>query len=166
MSRLVVRRRFLQTAAGALVAAKPIVLANPAIEEAAQSTPPSDRLRFAIIGVGMQGSGLLKNALTLGGVECVGAADLYDGRHTLAKQITGNENLPSTRHYHDLLERKDIDCIIAAVPDHWHKRVVTDACNSGKDIYCEKPMSHTVEQGFEMVHAAENNRRGVQLSSA
>jgi predicted dehydrogenase len=165
MSKLLPRRRFLQTAAVAAGASKAILLAQPAIENASQITPASDRLRFAMIGVGMQGSGLLGNAITLPGVECVAAADLYDGRHTLAQQITGNPNLPTTRRYHDLLERKDIDCIIAAVPDFWHMRVVTDACKAGKDIYCEKPMSHTIDQGFEMVQAAKTNNRIVQIGS-
>jgi predicted dehydrogenase len=113
----------------------------------------------------MQGSGLLSTAIQLPGVECVAAADLYDGRHTLAKEITGNPSLPTTRRYQELLDRKDIDCLIAAVPDHWHKRVVVDACNAGKDIYCEKPMSHTAAQGFEMVEAARKNSRLVQIGS-
>jgi predicted dehydrogenase len=95
----------------------------------------------------------------------VAAADLYDGRHTLAKQITNNPNLPTTRRYQELLDRKDIDCLIAAVPDHWHMRVVVDACQAGKDIYCEKPMSHTIPQGFEMVAAAQHNKRIVQIGS-
>ena len=118
-----------------------------------------------MIGVGMQGSGLLANAIGLPGIECVAAADLYDGRHTLAKEITNNSNLPTTRRYQELLDRKDIDCIVAAVPDHWHKRVVVDACNAGKDIYCEKPMSHTIAQGYEMVEAAKRNSRIVQIGS-
>lgn len=113
----------------------------------------------------MQGSGLLTGAITLPGVECVAAADLYDGRHTLAKEITNNPGLYVTRKYQELLDRKDIDCIIAAVPDHWHKRVVTDACNAGKDIYCEKPMSHTISDGFDMVAAAAKNNRIVQIGS-
>ena len=70
----------------------------------------------------MQGSGLLAAALTLPGVECVAAADLYDGRHTLAKELTNNPKLFTTRKYQELLDNKDIDCIVAAVPDHWHKR--------------------------------------------
>ena len=118
-----------------------------------------------MIGIGMQGSGLLGTAITLPGVECVGAADLYDGRHTLAREITGNPNRPATRRYRDLLDRKDIDCIVAAVPDHWHMRVVVDACNAGKDIYCEKPMSLAAEQGFSMVGAAAKNNRIVQIGS-
>jgi predicted dehydrogenase len=126
---------------------------------------PAERVRFGMIGIGMQGSGLLGNAIGLPGIECVAAADLYDGRHLLARQITGNAALPTTRHYQELLERKDVDCIVAAVPDHWHMRVVVDACNAGKDIYCEKPMSHTAAQGFQIVAAAEKNRRIVQIGS-
>ena len=113
----------------------------------------------------MQGSGLLGMAITIPGVECVGAADLYDGRHTLAKEITGNTSLPTSRQYKDLLDRKDVDCIVAAVPDHWHRRVVVDACNAGKDIYCEKPMSHNVADGMAMVEASHKNNRIVQIGS-
>src|SRR5438874_1862422 len=106
------RREFLQTgatAAGALVGSKTILLdADPAM---AQTMPvaPSDRVRFGMIGVGMQGSDLLPKANTLPGVECVAAADLYDGRHTFAKELTNNPSLPTTRRYQELLDRKDID---------------------------------------------------------
>ena len=156
------RRQFLR--AGAF-AASGVLLAQEPVGDSEKWIPPSDRVRFGIIGIGMQGSGLLPNAIGLPGVECAGAADLYDGRHTLAKEITGNPALPTTRRYQDLLDRKDIDCIVAAVPDHWHKRVVIDACNAGKDIYCEKPMSHAAPEGFEMVEAARRNKRIVQIGS-
>ena len=152
-------------AAGSLAAGRGILLDPPALGQASKPVAPSDRIRFGMIGIGMQGSGLLPEAISLPGVECVGAADLYDGRHTLAKEITNNPSLPVTRHYKELLDRKDIDCIVAAVPDHWHKRVVVDACNAGKDIYCEKPMSHSAEQGFEMVEASHKNNRIVQIGS-
>jgi predicted dehydrogenase len=162
------RRKFLQTSAlatGGLLAAGTIQLeAHPSAHITAK-VAPGDTLRFGIIGVGMQGSGLLPGALSIPGMECVGAADLYDGRHTLAKEITGNPNLFTTRRYQDLLDRKDIDCIIAAVPDHWHKKVVVDACAAGKDIYCEKPMSHTAAEGFEMIGAARKYNRIVQIGS-
>lgn len=162
------RRRFLKTSAmatGALLAPKGILLEQEMPAQSSKRVPASERVRLGIIGIGMQGSGLLPNAISLPGVECVGAADLYDGRHTLAKEITANPNLPTTRRYQELLDRKDIDCLIAAVPDHWHKRVVVDACQAGKDIYCEKPMSHTIPQGFEMVEAAHRNKRIVQIGS-
>jgi predicted dehydrogenase len=155
------RRHFLK---GGAVAASNLFLLRDEIPAQTQAAP-SDKVRFGIVGIGMQGSGLLPSAIGLPGIECVGAADLYDGRHTLAREITGNPKLPVSRNYRDLLNRKDIDCIVAAVPDHWHMRVVVDACNAGKDIYCEKPMSHTIPQGFAMVDAAERNKRIVQIGS-
>jgi predicted dehydrogenase len=161
------RRRFLQTGAlGVAGLMKPGAMLLEA-QSTSQTKPvaPSDRVRFGMIGIGMQGSGLLPNAVSLPGVECVAAADLYDDRHTLAKQLTNNSSLPTTRHYRELLDRKDIDCIVAAVPDHWHKRVVVDACNAGKDIYCEKPMSHKAPEGFEMIAASKKNNRIVQIGS-
>src|SRR5881275_3139819 len=126
--------------------------------------PPSDTIRFGIIGVGMQGSGLLRTAIRLPGVECVAACDLYDGRQELAKEIV-DKPIPTTRRYHELLENKDIDCLIAAVPDHWHKQIVVDAVSAGKDIYCEKPMSHTAAEGAEMADAAKRTGRIVQIGS-
>ncbi len=162
------RRQFLQTtagAAGALLAAKTIFLDPMPAEAYVQKVAPSDRLRLGIIGVGMQGAPLLAAALTLPGVECVAACDLYDGRHTLAKEITRNPGLPTTRRYHDLLNNKEIDCIIAAVPDHWHKQIVIDTLNAGKDIYCEKPMSHTAAEGYDMAAAQQKTGRVVQIGS-
>src|SRR6266404_4105120 len=110
------RRQFLHRtagAAGALAASPTIFLEPEHIPLPLQSTPPSDRLRFGIIGVGMQGNGLLKDAIQLPGVECVAACDLYDGRHTLAQEIVGKK-IPTTRRYKDLLDNKEIDCLIAA----------------------------------------------------
>lgn len=162
------RRNFIRTGAlgtGALLTTRTINLDPQPYLIPDRKVSPADVVRFGIIGVGMQGSGLLNGAITLPGAECVAAADLYDGRHTLSKEITGNPNLYTTRNYAELLKRKDIDCIIAAVPDHWHRRIVVDACNAGKDIYCEKPMSHTIADGFAMVDAAKKNNRIVQIGS-
>src|SRR5580658_6458114 len=139
------RRQFLQTtagAAGAALAPRSILLNAEPLSEASQSAAPSDRLRFGIVGVGMEGSNLLATAIQLPGVECVAAADLYDGRHELAREIVG-KTIPTTRRYKELLDNKEIDAIIVAVPDHWHKQVVVDAIEAGKDAYCEKPFSHT-----------------------
>ena len=159
------RREFLQTsagAAGALLAAKTVLLDPQPMQAYPQA---SDRLRFGIIGVGMQGSGLLANAITLPGIECAAACDLYDGRHTLAREITNNPSLPVTRRYQDLLGNKEIDCIIAAVPDHWHKQIVIDSLSAGKPIYCEKPMSHTAGEGYEMAAAQQKSGHIVQIGS-
>src|SRR5579863_4119110 len=151
------RRDFIRTTAGAasaaMVAQRVMLKPTPL---AAQPRPaaPSDSVRFGMIGIGMQGSSLLGTAIQLPGVECVAACDLYDGRHELAKEIVGKP-IPTTRRYHELLDNKDIDCIVAAVPDHWHKQIVVDCCNAGKDVYCEKPMSHSAADGVAMVEAAK-----------
>jgi predicted dehydrogenase len=162
----ITRRSFLQTTAGttgAMVAAKHIVLEPERIPSKLEMAP-SDRVRFGIIGVGMQGNGLLSTAVGLPGTECVAAADLYDGRHTLAREIAGNK-ITTTRHYKELLDNKEIDCLIVAVPDHWHKQIFVDAMSAGKDIYLEKPMSHTGAEGVEMVNAAKKSGRIVQIGS-
>ncbi len=125
---------------------------------------PNGKVRFGMIGVGMQGNGLLATSIGLDGVECAAAADLYDGRHTLAREIV-RPDLPVTRRYRELLDNKDIDCIVAAVPDHWHRYVVVDAVSAGKDIYCEKPMSHSPADGVAMVDAAKKSGRIVQIGS-
>ena len=161
------RRKFLglsAVAAGSLVT-KTIWLDPDPLWSMPQTVAPSDRVRFGIIGIGMQGSGLLASSIELPGVECVAACDLYDGRHTLSKEITNNPGLPTTRRYQELLTSKDIDCLIAAVPDHWHKQIVVDAVNAGKDIYCEKPMSHSAAEGVEMADAARKTGRIVQIGS-
>jgi predicted dehydrogenase len=161
------RREFLgisAAAAGGTLASKAILLTPEPAQAASRPVAPSDRVRFGMIGVGMQGSGLLGTSITLPGVECAAAADLYDGRHVLAREIV-RPDLPVTRRYKELLANKDIDCIVAAVPDHWHRQVVIDAVNAGKDIYCEKPMSHTAADGVAMVDAAKKSGRIVQIGS-
>lgn len=168
MTRNLSRRNFLgltAATAGAGLAAKTIFLDPGPMFAMPQSVAPSDRVRFGMIGIGMQGSGLMPNAISLPGVECVAACDLYDGRHTLAREIANSTSLPVTRRYQDLLDNKEIDCLVAAVPDHWHKQVVVDAVNAGKDIYIEKPMSHSPADGVEMVAAAQKTGRIVQVGS-
>lgn len=175
------RRKFLQrtaAVAGAGVAARSFLLeartlrksgasdagASPAAAQAG-SAAPSDRVRFGMIGVGMRGSDLLETSISLPGVECAAACDLYEGRRTLARQILAKDSVPITARYQELLDNKEIDCIVAAVPDHWHKQIIVDACAAGKDIYCEKPMTHTAAEGFEIITAAKRYNRIVQVGS-
>ena len=110
------RRQFLQKSAGtagALAVSRNILIEPEHIPTALESAvPASDRLRFGMIGVGMQGSGLLANAVPLAGVECVSAADLYDGRHELAKEIVGKP-IRTTRRYKELLDAKEVKDAIA-----------------------------------------------------
>jgi predicted dehydrogenase len=161
------RRQFLQASAavvGGSLAVHRIPLVAESLGGSTQQVSASDRVRFGMVGVGMQGSGLLSTAIALPGVQCAAACDLYDGRHVRAREIAG-ANLKTTRRYQELLADKDIDCIVAAVPDHWHRKIVVDAVSAGKDIYCEKPMSHSVADGVAMVAAAKKSGRIVQIGS-
>ncbi len=168
MSRKYSRRDFIGLtagAAGATIAGKAIQLDPTPVWAMPQTAAPSDRVRFGIIGIGMQGNGLMSNSIQLPGVECAAACDLYDGRHILARELANSTTLPVTRRYQDLLANKEIDCIIAAVPDHWHKQIVVDTLAAGKDVYCEKPMSHSPADGLEMVAAEKRTGRIVQVGS-
>ena len=162
------RRDFMRktaTAASATLAAKSIILEAKTLDASPRAVSPSDRVRFGIIGVGMQGSGLMNTSIHLPGVECAAACDLYDGRLQLAKEIAGDKSIITTKRYQELLDNKEIDCIVAALPDHWHKQIVVDCCNAGKDVYCEKPMTHLLPEGFEMIAAEQKNNRIVQIGS-
>jgi predicted dehydrogenase len=159
------RRQFLRIGAGAAAAGaaiKTTMLEPPLL--AAQMTAPSDTIRFASIGTGVRGCELLGATLRVPGIECVAVCDLYDSRH-MAGQEAVKKQVATTRNYKEILDRKDVDAVIVAVPDHNHRRIVEDACAAGKDVYCEKPMSHTVEDGFAIVAAAQNHKRIVNVGS-
>src|SRR6202046_3315219 len=149
-------------AAGAAV--KLPLLEPAALWGAGRAVAPSDRVRFASIGTGTRGCELLQASLAVPGVECVAVCDLYDSRHEAAQEAV-QKQVPATRSYKEILDRKDVDAVIIAVPDHQHRRIVVDACAAGKDVYCEKPMSHTVEDGFAMVEAVRRGNRILQVGS-
>ncbi|MDQ3950963.1 MAG: Gfo/Idh/MocA family oxidoreductase, partial [Gemmatimonadota bacterium] len=160
------RREFLgvgAVVAGASLVGNPI-FPNPSPVWQAPRVPPGERVRFGIVGVGMQGQALLAQSIRLDGVECAAACDLYDGRHVLAREIV-RADLPVTRRYQQLLDDRNIDAVIVAVPDHWHRQIVVDAVSAGKDVYCEKPMSHSPADGVAMVDAAKRSGRIVQVGS-
>src|SRR5664279_4606643 len=141
------RRNFLRTAAGAAglaLATKAIALPEPAYAQQWATGPSGEMVQFGIIGIGMQGSGLLKASVELPGTKCLAACDLWDGRQTLAKEIAG-PNIATTRQYQELLANKDITALIVAVPDHWHKQIVVDAMAAGKDVCGEKVGTHRAD---------------------
>jgi predicted dehydrogenase len=161
------RRDFILAGTGAAAvgaASKYSILQPTPLWGSSRSVAPSDRVRFGAIGVGIRGCILLRASLQVPGVECVAVSDLYDSRHMSAEEAL-KKNVPTTRDYRTLLDRKDIDAIIVATMDHQHRKVFVDACAAGKDVYCEKPMSHTVEDGFAMVDAAQKANRIVQVGS-
>jgi predicted dehydrogenase len=164
---MVDRRTFLQSAAKAATAAG--VAGTQLHSLFAQSPSPAprsanDTIQLALIGAGGQGQSDTRFALQVPGVKLVAVADCYDGRLTHAKELWGND-LFTTRDYREILSRQDVDAVLIATPDHWHKQASIDAMRAGKDVYLEKPMIHLYSDGPEIIETANSTRRIVQVGS-
>jgi predicted dehydrogenase len=163
------RRDFVRMGAGAVAAsataadaaAQATVLKPAALAAESDGARP---VRFAIIGTGIRGCDLLKAARVVPTGVCVGAADLYSTRLEVAKEAWGAE-IPTTREYRTYLDSKDVDAVLIATSDHLHRRVTLDAVAAGKDVYCEKPMSHSVADGQAMIAAVQSGKRIFQAGS-
>lgn len=125
---------------------------------------PNDNLQIALIGAGGMGQGDARLATSLPGVKLVAAADCYDGRLQHMKEVYGKDTF-TTRNYQEIVARKDIDAVIIGTPDHWHARISIDCLNSGKHVYCEKPMVHAIEEGKTVINAQHQSGKVFQVGS-
>jgi predicted dehydrogenase len=166
------RRDFVRLGAGAVAAGATVkaTLLEPAAMAAqtvtgkpAGNTKPR-KIKFGSIGTGIRGCDLLRAARQVPTGTLVATADLYDMHRRAGVEAWGAE-VPSTRDYRALLDRKEVDAVIVAVPDHQHRQVVLDCVAAGKDVYCEKPMSHNVADGLAMVEAVAGSKRIFQAGS-
>ena len=122
----------------------------------------SDRVRIGYIGVGNRGDQVHEAFLEHGDQQTVAVCDLREDYMDLA--VKKSRATPTKyKDYRKLLEDKDVDAVVIATPDHWHALQFIDACNAGKDVYVEKPLSLTVFEGRKMVEAAERTKRVVQV---
>ena len=165
--RVLNRRNFLKAAGTAT--AQTLLGSKMYALTAAQTLPSAsiaanDHVQFALIGAGIQGQSDTKFAVQVPGVKLVAVADCYDGRLARSKEIWGNDVF-TTRDYKEILARKDIDAVLIATPDHWHKQAAIDAMNAGKDVYCEKPMIHLYSDGPEIIETARTTSRILQVGS-
>ncbi len=151
-------RRLFMKAAGSLAA----TTLTGAAAEAAPSK--NDTLQIALIGAGGQGQYDTGVALQVPGTKLLAVADCYQGRLDHSKEIWG-QDVFTTRDYREILARKDIDAVIIATPDHWHKQAAVDAMHAGKDVYLEKPMIHVYADGPEIIEAARTTGRVLQVGS-
>ena len=129
-----------------------------------QSFSPNDQVQIALIGSGGMGVADTVTCLTVPGVKLVAVCDLYDGRLEQAKKRWGND-IYTTKDYKEILDRKDVDAVIIATPDHWHKDISVAAMNKGKHVYCEKPMVHDISEGPAIVAAQKKNNVVFQVGS-
>lgn len=125
---------------------------------------PNDKIQLALIGAGGMGVEDSKTALKIPNVKLVAVCDLYDGRIKDAKERWGNDLFVS-KNYQEILSRDDVDAVIIGTPDHWHQKISVDAMNSGKHVYCEKPMVHSIDEGNDVIEAQNKNKVIFQVGS-
>src|SRR6266542_5772005 len=121
----------------------------------------NERLRVGVIGCGGQAGGHMRSLLKMrdsDNVEIVQVCDVFDKRAQEAEKLTGGK---AVRDYRRLLENKDIDYVLIATPEHWHYQMTVDAADARKHIYCEKPMTQTIEQSTRVV--AKIKQAGVKM---
>jgi predicted dehydrogenase len=151
------RREFLSRAAGALaVSGAPLAAKDKKKTAAAPKRRilgANDRINVAFVGTGMRFTGLMRRDFgprkeAKNDVEFVAACDVWEPRLKYAQEMT---KAPDTyRDYREIIQRPDVDGVVIAVPDHWHYAIAKEACLAGKDVYLEKPMTHTVEEAAKL----------------
>ena len=157
------RRSFLKTSAGALaIGSLPNFL--PAAARGA-----NDKIALGCIGMGDMGTGNTKNFLGLDDCRVVAVCDVQADRRAKAKQLVdekyGDQGCAAYNDYREVLARPDIDAVMIAPQDHWHAVIATAAAAAGKDLYCEKPMGISVEQGQKILAAVRQHRRVFQAGT-
>ena len=120
----------------------------------------NDTVRIGVIGAGRRMKGLLDAADKVGPYQLVAVSDVYTPNRDAVRE---RSNGVATTHldYHEVLE-KDIDAVIIGSPDHWHVRMAVDALAAGKDVYLEKPVTHTIEEGATLTRAVRSSKRILQ----
>jgi len=155
-------------AAGAAVLAAAAGTPAAAGREAAPKVGANDRVTVALIGCGDQGRGDLGALLRLPEVDCAALADVDGHRLAETAQSVADERgrKPDTfRDFRRILDRKDVQAVVVATPDHWHALATILACQAGKDVYVEKPLATSIAEGRAMVRAARRHGRVVQVGT-
>lgn len=149
------RRNFVQGAAGV----------SAALATRGRILGANDRINTAVIGLGTRGSYLFQMALHRASekndVAVVALCDVYQAR--LARASKKAPDAKQYTHHQELLDRKDIDAVMIATPDHWHAPITLLALNHGMDVYCEKPMTHTIEEAAVVAASVREKKRVMQI---
>jgi predicted dehydrogenase len=160
------RRQFLGTSAA--------VSAGLALGEAAaadkKAVSAGEKVVVALVGCGGMGLGDLRDFMRLEDFEVAAVCDpdeahIRDAIKAIEDAHRPTQHVQTTKDFRKVVERKDIDAVIVGTPDHWHPYVLIAACANGKDVYCEKPLSHNIVEGRAMVEAARRHKRVVQIGT-
>lgn len=164
------RRRFIGTTALGMAG----ITFLPSLNSCASKTvPEGNDIRLGFIGMGRQAMFLLNGFIKLPGVKVVAGCDVYGRKRTrFENKVKGyyegvkeNVEVKTYERFTDLIARKDIDAVVIAVPDHWHAYIAIAACNAGKDVYLEKPMTFTIREGQQLVKTVRSTNRILGIGS-
>ncbi len=131
----------------------------------------NETVRIGVIGAGGRATGLMQKLLNMPGTQVTAICDVFDRHRERAKGIVADHKssqgkAPATFKYHeDLLKLKDVDAVLIGTPDHWHAPITIAACEAGKDVYVEKPLTHSLEEGAAVIEAQNKHKRTVQVGT-
>lgn len=139
-------------------------------------TAPSDKINLGFIGLGKQGSLLAPTFISQAQAQIVAGSDVWTPKRKMferqveklyaqKRNVAAYKGVTTYLEYKELLTRKDIDAVVISTPDHWHALQSIDAMRSGKDVYCEKPLTNTITEGIEMVRAVKQTKCIFQTGS-
>ncbi|HLQ43506.1 MAG TPA: Gfo/Idh/MocA family oxidoreductase, partial [Planctomycetaceae bacterium] len=156
------RRDLLQASAAVLVGALNPILFVDALPAADKPKSANARPRIGAIGMRYQGSVIAEKAQAHGDIVAICDVDREIADKARAQF---NSRAELFEDYRGLLQRPDIDVVTIGSPDHWHSAMVIDACRAGKDVYVEKPLTLTIDEGKQIVEAVRQTGRVVQVGS-
>lgn len=148
------RRQFLEASAAASLSA--------GFTATARGYFANETIHVACIGAGGRCRRLMDSLVKVPGVKIAAVCDVWDVHLEMARKLADPGAIASKK-YQQLLDRKDIDAVLIAAPDHWHVPMTVDACTAGKDVYVEKPLTHDLSEGAAVVEAQNKHRRIVQV---
>jgi predicted dehydrogenase len=157
------RRQFLESAFVTLGASRSWSVSGAPSQGGVQGA--NSRIRVALIGAGNRGNSVMQSWLKHDDSSFAAICDVAKDRldNTASKLGSAGHKVDSYEDYRRILERKDIDAVLIATPDHWHSPMTIEACAAGKDVYCEKPVSNRIEPAVQMLDAARKYNRVVQI---
>ncbi|WZP00069.1 Gfo/Idh/MocA family oxidoreductase [Isosphaeraceae bacterium EP7] len=154
------RRAFLETmglaGAGALLGGTSV--------ESARGFAANDTIEVACIGTGGRCQALMKSLATIPNVRIAAVCDIYDKNLDAARKLA-DPKAAASKDFREILGRKDLDAVLIAAPDHWHVPMTVAACRAGKDVYVEKPLTHSLAEGTAVIAARKETGRVVQVGT-
>jgi predicted dehydrogenase len=154
------RREFLSATTATAAAG---ILTTAAVESA-RGFQANDTINIGCIGTGGRCRRLMESLRTIPNVKITAVCDVWDERLELGKKLA-EPSAFSTKRYEEILARKEIDAVVVGTPDHWHVPITVDACQAGKDVYVEKPLTHEVSEGQRVIDAQNEHKRIVQVGT-